>query len=103
MLTASTIALLVSFYGPVQSDAGQIQTVRSDSAHTLFTPNAPDSGRAGQIFQLPLGGFGITTGGTSHYQTFGMPSGGGVAIPNGNNTFDVIGPAGNVGFPSARD
>jgi hypothetical protein len=94
MLTTSTVALLVAFYGPVQSDTGQLHSVRLDSAHTLFTPNAPDSGRAGQIFQLPLGGFGITTGGTSHYQTFGMPGGSGVAVPNGNNTFDVIGSGG---------
>jgi hypothetical protein len=103
MLTTSTIALLVAFYSPVQSDAGQLHLVRSDSAHTLFTPNAPDSGRAGQIVQLPLGGFGVTTGGTSYYQTFGMPGGGGVAVPNGNNAFNVIGPGGHAGTANTRD
>jgi hypothetical protein len=86
----------------VQSDTGQIHLVRSDSAHTLFTPNAPESGRAGQIFQLPLGGFGVTTGGTSHYQTFGMPGGSGVAVPNGN-TFDVIGSGSHVGSANTRN
>jgi hypothetical protein len=94
MLTTSTIALLVAFYGPVQSDTAHLLSVQSDSAHTLFTPNAPDSGRAGQIFQLPNGGLGVTTGGTSHYQTFGVPGGSGVAVPNGNNTFDVVGSGG---------
>jgi hypothetical protein len=97
MLTTSIIPLLVAFYGPVQSDPGQAHLLRADSAHTLFTPNAPDSGRAGQIFQLPHGGFGVTTGGTSNYQTFGMPGGGGVAVPNGNNTFEVIGSGARMG------
>ena len=103
MLATSTIALLVAFYGPVQGDTGQIRPAASDSAHTLFTPNAPDSGRAGQIFRLPLGGFGVTTGGTSHYQTFGVPGGSGVAVPNGNNTFDVIGSGGHRGSANTRD
>jgi hypothetical protein len=97
MLATSTIALLVAFYGPAQSNTGQIHSVRLDSAHTLFTPNAPDSGRAGQIFQLPRGGFGVTTGGTSYYQTFATPGGSGVAVPNGNNTFEMIGAGGHGG------
>jgi hypothetical protein len=103
MLAASTIALLVAFYGPVQGDTGQLHSVRSDSAHTLFTPNPPDSGRAGQIFRLPSGGFGVTTGGTSNYQTFGVPGGSGVAVPNSNNTFDVIGSGGHRGSANTRD
>jgi hypothetical protein len=101
MLT-TTIALLVAFSGPIQpgsdlSNSGQIHLARSDSAHTLFTPNAPDSGRAGQLYQLPQGGFGVSTGGTSHYQTLGMPGGSGVAVPNGNNSYDMIGSGGRVG------
>jgi hypothetical protein len=102
MLATSAIALLVAFYGPVQSGTGQIHLVRADSAHTLFTPNAPDPGRAGQIFQLPSGGFGVTTGGTANYQTFGTPGGSGVAVPNGNNTYDVMGSGGHAGSANTR-
>jgi hypothetical protein len=68
----------------------------ADSAHTLFMPNAPDPGRAGQVYQLPQGGFGVTTGGTSHYQTLGMPGGSGVVVPNGN-TGSFFGSGGRVG------
>jgi hypothetical protein len=49
-----------------------------------------------QVYQLPQGGFGVTTGGTSHYQTVGMP-GGGVAVPNGN-TANFFGSGGRVGI-----
>ena|ERR1700677_838907 len=71
---------------------GQIQLVQQDSAHTLFTPNAPDSGRPGQTVQLPQGGVGVTTGGTSHYQTLATPGGGSaVAVPNGVGSSNVIG------------
>jgi hypothetical protein len=101
MLT-TTIALLVAFCGPMQAgsnlpDPNQIQLVGADSAHTLFTPNAPDPGRAGQIYQLPQGGLGVSTGGTSHYQTLVTPGGSAIAVPNGNNTFDVIGTGGRAG------
>jgi hypothetical protein len=60
----------------------------------LFTPNAPDPGRAGQVYQQ--GGIGVTTGGTSHHQTLGMPGGGG-AVPNGN-TASFFGSGGWVGI-----
>ena len=86
MLT-TTIALLAAFSGPMQAGPavrGDYRLLVADSAHTLFTPNAPDPGRAGQVYQLPQGGFGVTTGGTSHYQTLGVPGGGGVVVPNGN-------------------
>jgi hypothetical protein len=102
MLT-TTLALLVSFSGPMQgtpAQAGsdQIQLVRADSAHTLFTPNAADPGRSGQIYQLPQGGIGVTTGGTSHYQTLVMPGGGsGVAVPNGGNSYSFMGSGGRAG------
>src|ERR1700688_2471059 len=69
MLT-TTIALLAAFTGPMQAGpaVGSDQRLLvADSAHTLFTPNAPDPGRAGQVYQLPQGGFGVTTRGTSHY------------------------------------
>ena len=62
MLT-TTIALLAAFSGPMQAGpsigSDQLLLV-ADSAHTLFTPNAPDPGRAGQVYQLPQGGFGVT-------------------------------------------
>ena len=100
MLT-TTIALLAAFTGPMQAGpsggSNQLLLVRADSAHTLFTPNAPDAGRSGQVYQLPQGGFGVTTGGTSHYQTLGMPGGSGIAFPNGN-TASFIGSGGRVGI-----
>ncbi|MEA2770954.1 MAG: hypothetical protein QOD93_3916 [Acetobacteraceae bacterium] len=103
MQTTAAVALLVMFSGPMQSGSdvarsGQAHLVQVDSAHTLFTPNAPDPGRAGQIYQLPQGGIGVSTGGTSYYQTFAMPGGGtGIAVPNGNNTSTVIDSSGRVG------
>jgi hypothetical protein len=103
MLT-TTIALLAAFTGPMQAapSVGSDQLLLvADSAHTLFTPNAPDPGRAGQVYQLPQGGFGVTTGGTSHYQTLGMP-GGGVAVPNGN-TASFFGSGGRVGTGQIPD
>jgi len=76
----------------------QIQLAQQDSAHTLFTPNAPDPGRAGQTVPLPQGGVGVTTGGTSHYQTLATPGGGNaVAVPNGAGTSNVIGTGGRSG------
>jgi hypothetical protein len=100
MLT-TTIALLVAFSAPVQAgshlpDPGQIRLVK-DSAHTLFTPNAPDPGRVGQLYELPQGGLGVSTGGTSHYQTMVSPGGSAIAVPNGNNTYDMMGTAGHAG------
>jgi hypothetical protein len=97
----TTVALLVGLAGPVPSGyglaaVGHIELVR-DSAHTLFVPNAPDPGRPGQLRQLPQGGFGVTTGGTSHYQTLGMPDGGGIAVPNGNGTSAMMGSGGRIG------
>jgi hypothetical protein len=108
MQTTAAIALLVMFTGPMQagshqSMSGQIQLVRGDSAHTLVTPIAPDAGRAGQLYQLPEGGFGVTTGGTSHYQTLGMPGGSGVAVPNSNNTSSVFGSGGRFGTAGTLD
>jgi hypothetical protein len=100
MLT-TTIALLAAFTGPVQAGpptGSDPLLLVADSAHTLFTPNAPDAGRSGQVYQLPQGGFGVTTGGTSHYQTLGMPGGTGIAVPNGNNTASFIGSGGRVGI-----
>jgi hypothetical protein len=63
----------------------------------LFTPKAPDPGRAGQIYELPQGGFGVTTRGTSHYQTLGTPGGSGITVPNGN-TASFTGSGGRVGI-----
>jgi hypothetical protein len=101
-MLSTTIALLVAFAGPMQAGpdlagSGHVDLVRADSAHTLFTPNAPDPGRLGQVYQLPQGGLGVTTGGTSHYQTLSTPGGSGIAVPNGNNSFSVIGSEGRIG------
>jgi hypothetical protein len=107
MLT-TTMAFLAALSGPVQSGSvvpggGQIALVRADSAHTLFTPNAVDSGRAGQMYELPQGGFGVSTGGTPYYQTFVSPGGSGVAVPSGGNTFSVIGSGGRSGTAHIPD
>ncbi len=67
------------------------QAAPQDSAHTLFTPNAPDPGRAGVVVQLPQGGSGITTGGTAGYQTLATPNGSATMVPNGGGTSTVIG------------
>jgi hypothetical protein len=107
MLT-TTIALLVAVSTPAPAGSAvpgvaPARLVRADSAHTLFTPNAPDAGRAGQLYRLPQGGLGVTTGGTSYYQTLGMPGGSGVAVPNGNNSFSEIGSGGRVGTGTMRN
>jgi hypothetical protein len=102
MLTPISLAMLVALSGPIQTESdptggAQITLLRADSAHTIFTPNAVDSGRPGQLYLLPQGGFGVSSGGTSHYQTYVTPGGSGVAVPNGGNTFNVIGATGRAG------
>ena len=91
-----TLTMLVALSGPVAMQAPEI-LVQADSAHTPFTPNASDPGRAGQVYSLPQGGVGVTTGGTSHYQTYSTPGGSGVAVPSGNNNFSAVGSAGQAG------
>ena len=73
------------------------QAPARDSAHTLFTPNAPDAGRAGTVVQLPQGGTGVTTGGTANYQTLATPNGNAIMVPNGSGTSAVIGSGGRSG------
>ncbi len=106
MQTTAFVALLLMCCGPLQAGSkpdGSARLLRlaqatpQDSAHTLITPDAPDPGRAGQIYQLPQGGFGVTTGGTANYQTLGTPGGSAVAVPNGGGTSTVIGSGGQVG------
>jgi hypothetical protein len=99
----TTLVMLAALSGPVQaspdaSGSNPVTLARADSAHTLFAPNAVDAGRAGQVYQLPGGGFGVSTGGTSHYQTFATPGGSGIAVPNGSNTFNFIGSGGRAGL-----
>jgi len=56
------------------------------------TPNAPPPARnpAGQVLQTPSGP-GVTTGGTSGYQTITTPGGGSaIVVPNGNGTSTII-------------
>ncbi|HEX3575971.1 MAG TPA: hypothetical protein VHU42_15330 [Rhodopila sp.] len=69
----------------------------ADAAHTLFQPNLGGASEAGRVVQLPRGGYGVTTGGTPYYQTFGAPGGGGVMVPNGNGGSSVIGSGGHIG------
>jgi hypothetical protein len=90
-LRAATVAFAMS---PVIALA---QAPIRDSAHTLFTPNAPDSGRAGMVVQLPQGGTGVTTGGTANYQTLATPNGSAIMVPNGSGTSAVIGSGGRSG------
>jgi hypothetical protein len=73
------------------------QAETQDSAHTLFTPNAPDPGRAGVVVQLPQGGTGVTTGGTSHYQTLATPNGSATMVPNGSGTPALYGSGSGTG------
>jgi hypothetical protein len=77
------------------------QAPAKDSAHTLFTPNASDPGRAGAVVQLPQGGTGVTTGGTANYQTLATPDGSAIMVPNGGGTATVIGSGGRTGTVSA--
>ena len=90
-LRAATVAFAMS---PAIALA---QAPALDSAHTLFTPNAPDPGRAGMVVQLPQGGTGVTTGGTANYQTLATPNGGGIMVPNGSGTSAVLGAGGRSG------
>jgi hypothetical protein len=85
MKYATAILPLIMLSLPLPAVAQQ------DSAHTLFTPNAPDAGRSGQVVHLPQGEIGVTTGGTSRYQTLATPGGGSaVAVPNGDGSSNVI-------------
>jgi hypothetical protein len=98
-ITALTLLAMlpgVAQAGTVLSDQGQASVISvADSAHTLFQPSP--GGSAGRIVGLPQGGFGVTTGGTSYYQTFGTPGGSGVVVPNGNFSSTVIGSGGRSG------
>ncbi len=62
----------------------------------------PPAPRPGQAVQT-RGGTGVTTGGTSAYQTLSTPSGTAIVVPNGNGTSTVIRPDGTVEtIPSPR-
>jgi hypothetical protein len=99
--TASIFLLSMLSVPTYAAQHGQIQLAQAtsqNSAHTLLTPNAPNPARAGQTVQLPQGGTGVVTGGTSGYQTLITPGGGSaLAIPNGGGTSTVTGPGGRSG------
>jgi hypothetical protein len=57
------------------------------------TPPAPNP--SGRVVQTPSGP-GVTSGGTSGYQTLTSPEGSSVVVPNGNGTSTVIHPNGTV-------
>jgi hypothetical protein len=96
--TASIFLLSMLSVPTYAAQHGQIQLAQAtsqNSAHTLLTPNPA---RAGQTVQLPQGGTGVVTGGTSGYQTLITPGGGSaLAIPNGGGTSTVTGPGGRSG------
>jgi hypothetical protein len=53
-------------------------------------PQLPPPPATGQVVQTP-GGPGVTSGGTSGYQTLTMPGGGtAIVVPNGNGTSTII-------------
>lgn len=55
----------------------------------------PARNPTGQVVQTPRGP-GVTSGGTSGYQTLTTPQGSAVVVPNGNGTSTVIHPNGTV-------
>jgi len=55
----------------------------------------PSRGQTGRAVQTPSGP-GVTSGGTSGYQTLTTPRGQSVVVPNGNGTSTVIHPDGTV-------
>lgn len=55
----------------------------------------PSRAPGGRVVQTPSGP-GVTTGGTSRYQTLTTPQGPAVVVPNGNGTSTVIRPDGSV-------
>jgi hypothetical protein len=57
--------------------------------------SVPPSPRAGQPMQTRTGP-GVTSGGTSGYQTLTTPQGQAIVVPNGNGTSTVIHPDGTV-------
>jgi hypothetical protein len=93
----SRFLLAATFAIAMAPAIGFAQAPAKDSAHTLFTPNAPDPGRSGAVVQLPQGGTGVTTGGTSHYQTLATPGGSATMVPNGSGTSAVAGSGGGSG------
>jgi hypothetical protein len=99
--TASIFLLSMLSVPTYATQRGQIQLAQmtpQDSAHTLVTPNAPNPARASQTVQLPQGGTGVITGGTSGYQTLTTPGGGSaLAVPNGGGTSTVTGTGGRSG------
>jgi hypothetical protein len=95
-LVAAPVALAMT------TGVASAQLAPQNSAHTLATPNAPDPGRSGQVVQLPQGGLGVTSGGTTGYQTLGTPGGSGVMVPNGGGTSSVIGSGSRSGTVNTR-
>ncbi len=90
--------------GATSVGPGQAHLIMAgDSAHTLFQPDIAGGGRVGRMVELPQGGLGVTTGGTSYYQTYGTPGGSGVAVPTDNNFSTVIGSGGRSGISAMPD
>lgn len=91
--TASIFLLSMLSVPTYAAQHGQIQLAQATSQDSAHNP-----ARAGQTVQLPQGGTGVVTGGTSGYQTLITPGGGSaLAIPNGGGTSTVTGPGGRSG------
>lgn len=69
----------------------------------VLAPPAPSGAAApGEVVHTPSGGIGVTTGGTSSYQTFATPGGSGTLTPGAGGTSTAAGPgtqAGTVATP----
>lgn len=101
-MIAAILITGLTLVGLSLSQSVMAQTARSDSAHTLVTPQPSNLARPGQTETMPNGGTGVVTGGTSHYQTLQTPGGGSaLAVPNGTQSSTVIGPNGRAGTATA--
>ena len=69
---------------------GELQTPPPAISSAPPVPN-----RAGRVVQTPRS-TGVTSGGTSGYQTLTTPEGSAVVVPNGNGTSTVIHSNGTV-------
>lgn len=81
--------------GSNQPPLAPIPAPRGPSVSTPVTP-PPAAPQPGQIVTTPSGP-GVTSGGTSGYQTLTVPGGGSaIVVPNGNGTSTVIYPNGKI-------
>ena len=82
---------------PPGSSQPPLAPLPAPQAPQAATPASPPAApRSGQVIPTPSGP-GVTTGGTSGYQTMTVPGGGSaIVVPNGNGTSTVIYPNGKI-------